>query len=618
MEFKKGVYWALIIALIQISSSAHAMVTPYFSIRSQSENAARRISGMTNIFYQYSSDNVVYGTLSIAPEYTRTFNSQDITDCLFDNSLLCKPCESSIAISGSRSPDRGNGDWLADYFYLPTDFSSIVTFKPIIDNFIIDFEYYVQFDAWVPGLYFQLSMPLTHSRWDLRMHEEVINCGTHIDDYGYFSPQKLTKFLDNFTQYANGCSIDPIIQNLSDNPAVKDEVVIVAQPLLRAQMSSERLIRTRVADLRMFFGWDYIFCENQGHFGLDIQAAAPTGNAPKANYLFEPIVGNGNHWELGGGVHGLIRFAQSEDYERSCCFYAEANVTHLFKTKQRRTFDLCGKPMSRYMLAQRMKTKVEDNLVGVQNGNEIAPTAQFGYEYAPVANLSSVDVSVSAAVQADIVALFNLTRKGFTWDIGYNFWGKTCDSIGCPEAFDVCDKWSLKGDAAVFGYESNVFGSEDLLINSPVALSATQSEATIHSGLNFPSAGAPTPVEIQEGRRNPRIDNPLPARAQTNLTAQPGTMPNADRIKTSVEPEFFTASSLSTQAGRTKGISSKVFTHLQYLWCAGNGWQPYLGVGGEAEFGHQSKPFMVEKCCSCLGCAVSQWGIWFKGGVVFN
>src|SRR5206468_650748 len=118
MVFKIGALFTSVIFLIHAPCAVQAMVAPYFSIRSQSENAARRISGVTNQLYRYSTDDVVYGTLSITPEYTRTFRPQDITDCLFGNTLLCGPCDSAIAISGSRSPDRGPRDWLADYFYL--------------------------------------------------------------------------------------------------------------------------------------------------------------------------------------------------------------------------------------------------------------------------------------------------------------------------------------------------------------------------------------------------------------------------------------------------------------------------------------------------------------------
>lgn len=618
MQFKKGASLISLILLIAAYAAASNTVTPYFSIRSQSANAARRISGVTNQLYQPSTDQVVYGTLSITSEYSRSFDSKIIAESLFGNSVLCGPCESTVRISGSRSPDRGPQDWLADYFYLPTDFVSDVHFKPIIDNFIIDFEYYVQLDAWIRGLYLQLSAPLAHTRWSLRMHENKIKCGTELDDYGYFTPQRRTEFLADFTQYANGCSIDPIKQNLSSDPSISDPFIVVAQPLMRAKMSSERLIRTRLADLRLFFGWNHIWCPYKNHIGVDIQVAAPTGNKPEGCYLFEPIAGNGGHWELGGGIHGNVRFAQNYETERFFNFYAEANITHLFRTKQKRTFDLCGKPMSRYMLAERMQSTIEDGLVGVEGATDITPIAQFASEFAPVANITTTRVAVSAAAQIDALALFNYTCGGFTWDLGYNLWFISCEQIGCPEGFNVCDNWALKGDAAVFGYESNVLGSEDLLVNSPVALSATQSGATIHSGLNFPATGAVTPLEIEEGRRNPRIDNPLPASALTPLTAQPGTDPIIDRINTSVEPVFITINSLSTQSGRNKGFSSKFFTHISYAWCIGGGWAPYLGIGAEAEFGHHSVPHFGNKSHSCVGTAISQWGVWVKGGVTFN
>src|SRR5207249_5379147 len=108
--------------------------------------------------------------------------------------------------------------------------------------------------------------------------------------------------------------------------------------------------KTGFAELRGEFGWNYI--RENYHVGLNIQAAAPTGSRPNARFLFENQVGNGKHWELGGGFMAGYTFWCCEDIDRSLTFTFEADVTHLFNAKQRRTFDLTGKPLSRYMLAE--------------------------------------------------------------------------------------------------------------------------------------------------------------------------------------------------------------------------------------------------------------------------
>ncbi|GAH20592.1 unnamed protein product, partial [marine sediment metagenome] len=85
-------------------------------------------------------------------------------------------------------------------------------------------------------------------------------------------------------------------------------------------------------------GWNFRL-EEDSHFGVFIHAAAPTGNRPNSCYLFEPIVGNGKHWELGGGITGSWIFWRSEEYDdRHMGVWLDATLTHLFKDCQCRSF----------------------------------------------------------------------------------------------------------------------------------------------------------------------------------------------------------------------------------------------------------------------------------------
>ncbi len=58
-----------------------------------------------------------------------------------------------------------------------------------------------------------------------------------------------------------------------------------------------------VSDIQIALGWDF-FLSEYGFAGLNIRCAAPAGNRSKSIFLFEPIVGNGHHWELGAGFAG--------------------------------------------------------------------------------------------------------------------------------------------------------------------------------------------------------------------------------------------------------------------------------------------------------------------------
>ncbi|NDC42801.1 MAG: hypothetical protein EBZ77_14835, partial [Chitinophagia bacterium] len=64
---------------------------------------------------------------------------------------------------------------------------------------------------------------------------------------------------------------------------------------------------TGIADINVLLGYDFIR-GGDWKAGLNIGLVIPTGNTASGQYLFEPIYGNGNHWELGfgGAVDGAL------------------------------------------------------------------------------------------------------------------------------------------------------------------------------------------------------------------------------------------------------------------------------------------------------------------------
>src|SRR6266446_4473078 len=113
------------LTLIITTSFVYALeqqVATSFNTRSISRNAARDLAGWTNYINKDSSPDIVYGALSVTPEYSKTFKSSPITRTLFGSNLIGTGCSQHLKISGSQTTDRGPQDLLADYFYLPSDF----------------------------------------------------------------------------------------------------------------------------------------------------------------------------------------------------------------------------------------------------------------------------------------------------------------------------------------------------------------------------------------------------------------------------------------------------------------------------------------------------------------
>lgn len=594
--------------LLSLSSativSCELNLVTYYSIRSQGVNAARRLVGQTN-FINLPDATCPYGSLSVATGYTQTFRQGHITDVLFGKSQNC--CDTTIGISGSTATSRGANDWLADYFYLPTDFQSTVDFSPRISNFFVDLGYFLGLDEWKEGLYCAFYAPFVHSRWDLNLHENVIYAGIKPHVGGYFTPQVMSRgnLLKSFAMYAGGLSPEPVAQPAQETATQSTGSITVSfDPLERAKMSSQKLVKSRFAEFRGVFGWNFYDTEC-GHAGIALHFVAPTGNRPEGRYLFEPIVGNGHHYEFGGEIQWHNNLWSNEDESFRMSFYGDVIITHLFGTRQYRTFDLKGKPFSRYMLASLIDSDREQpQLTGDSDAG-----VEFQRNFSPVANLTTFKVDVSIGVQADIVAMVHIDCGDcLDIDIGYNFWATSCENISLRcSRLDTEKVWALKGDSYVYGYAPTA---------TAVALAPSESKANIHTGTNVLAA---VPSDLtQVVSTNPGIDNPQSAETIiSNATVPVNNLPggaDARQTRTSNKVVFLKTEDVNVCGRETQGMSSKLFANISCTFDECEGWIPFLGVGGEIEIDHsqrlRSKP--------CLRTAISQWGLWLKGGVSFN
>ena len=636
------------------SCIASAEVVPYLALRSQGFNAARELVGWQTTINRGDTDSS-YFSFSVTPEYTRSFRSGCLAEFLFGDAILnncagshcsANKCSdnncSFIKIQGTQVTDRDSQALMAENFYLPTDFNSQVYVEPIISNWLIDFNLYLGIDTYHPGWYWRFHSPITRTRWALNMCETVLSNGQNNYDPGYFNDTVVGDYsttdsavyglardqlLENFTQYA------------VEGGAIAGTSSITYQGLRNARFAGRPLTKTGLAEFTTALGWNFLACEDY-HLGVQLRAAAPTGNKPRGEYLFEPIVGNGHHWELGGGITTHFTLYKSEDECRNFSMYIDANATHMFKSCQWRTFDLCGKPLSRYMLAMKFTSDVENLQDTADSITYNTPVAQFANVFAPVANFSTIPVEVSYPAHVDALFKLAFTNNNFQWDLGYDFWYRSCPDFSkkcaCADTYTP-NTWALKGDAFVYGFPEDS--------SAGVALSATELEATIFNGTN----NFPTGIGTFAWNQNPGIDNPVYA---TNgdlypLYTHQAATPGFQTVRTSQEPLLLQDYALDVDAAKSRGMSHKIFMHFGYLWKQCHCWTPYLGIGGEVEFAQRTQNPAPECCVNnscnlthpastattcpsnswgpndnnsngCMLATLSQWGIWLKGGVAFN
>jgi hypothetical protein len=164
-------------------------------------------------------------------------------------------------------------------------------------------------------------------------------------------------------------------------------------------------------DVEVALGYTYIQDECN-YISLNARGIFPTSNRPEAIFLFEPCTGNFHHYEVGFGILAGSKLWYC-DNNKTLHGFVNANLYHVCKTKQKRTFDLLDNgPGSRYLLFKKFDS-----------------TGHYAGEIVRGPNILTLDINTHNMVHGDAVFMLDYNQRGFNWNIGYNIWGRTRDEI---------------------------------------------------------------------------------------------------------------------------------------------------------------------------------------------
>jgi hypothetical protein len=511
--------------------------------------------------------------LSAAVEYNRSFQPSRMSEYLFG----CNPC---MTFSGSQVPYRGATDILADYFGLPGDFQSTVSFNPVISNVVLDFNGFWGMDDWIPGLYFRLHVPMAHTRWDLNMCEKVQDQGSDFFPAGYMGPNRVTRdqMPANVTQALQGSTR---FGDMND-PLRFGKVACGSQKL------------TCLTEIHASLGWNYVAAETW-HAGFAIRSALRTPGVSTAQWLFEPIVGNCGHFELGGSITTHWNFWERTDHKLA--FYLDANITHLFGSTQMRSYDLTNGNGSRYMLLESFVTPG----YSIQNDAGYPPSSQYQGCLTPAINQTTLATTTSFSVQGDVVLKFAYHYKHWEFDLGYNFFGRSKEKAGCRQALPS-NVFAIKGDAQIYGFDTTT--------QIPYPLSVSQNAATINAGqgaTNF-VAGKQYTNANADNSAAANITGPTPL-FQLNDADHIALDITEDLVNSSFNPILLTDANINVCSGlMPRALSNKFFANVTYIWEDVQCIVPYACAGASAEWAQGN---------ALNNSTDSQWAVWVKGGITY-
>jgi len=418
--------------------------------RSQNTDTARRAVGHHNFRHQFCPCNKRSGDFTITPQYGQSFKPYHIAEYFFGTDTLDFTGSKVI----DQQPDaifanlRPGNNILADYFGLSQTFDGTIRFKPEIKTFLLDFDFFFEFGR---GFYFQAYTPLVRTKWGMHMCEEVYNDGMGTPfQQGYMADQAIMPPVERISKaLGGGITFGDATEGLKYGKFCCDKTI------------------TKLADITFLLG--YIFTSKEkGYVGFNIQATAPTGTCPKSIYIFEPIAGNGHHWELGLGFtgQGLI---WEKDGDQKLYLHFDVNFTHLFQSCQCRSFDLkCHRFWSRYMLLK-----------------EFDSDGMYAHKLVPAINVTTLPCKVKINFQMDLNIMFAYNRNNWEFDFGYNGWLRSHEKIRLEGSIPV-NRYGLKGIQNVSNLDAektqscatiygNNFEEQEQVVdpNSPVFLKTT-------------------------------------------------------------------------------------------------------------------------------------------------
>jgi hypothetical protein len=319
-------------------------------------------------------------------------SADDITKYFLPN------CKTEIVAAGlgAESAKSETADVLANYFnvltapeltsasddtinnlYSSYTFESRLTFKPTQKMFGTAIRYKRHLSDFTDkGWWVEVTFPIVVVKNDLGMKEEIIKKGGSGGD----SPAVPTGFVGNMTD------------------AFK-------QTTWRYGKIDGAKKKAGVADIYLRLGTDYVK-EPTHHLATFMGVIIPTGNKPDGEFIFEPVVGNGGHLGLYFGASAGFRIWAESD--KSIYWRLDTSGSVLAENTQNRSFDLKGKPWSRYMWVYLNNTTTGTN-AGINKFTEV--------------------MKVNPGASRDLNTAFVFDACNFKAEVGYHFFSKQAEEV---------------------------------------------------------------------------------------------------------------------------------------------------------------------------------------------
>jgi len=321
--------------------------------------------------------------------------------------------------------------------------------------------------------------------------------------------------------------------------ASQGDFVPMAYGLIAGQQSTG----AKFGDIEMTAGYRFI-SNDDNSFSVAVRAAAPTGGQATGVFMLEPIFGRGGNWALGGYVDGHVKVWEGNN-ENSFVIKLMANAQHLFNNSTVRSFDLTDNGNgSKYLLVANYASNAYQGVI------------------ANLINFSTLDVNSSFGVEGDAVVSFSYVARGWSFDLGYEFWGRSAETLEITGTL-------AETTYAILGRQGVADADGAVNANGPLCQPTATINTSSARAANDAAATTTLPLATVAANR-------IAGNAALNVAA----------------------------AQQDTALTSKVFGKVTYEFIDSD-YRPHLGVMGEFELSNSNNN------------ALPQWGVSLVGGVSF-
>ncbi|NBX78312.1 hypothetical protein EBQ93_03010 [bacterium] len=518
-----------------------------------------------------------FGTLQVAGQYTQSWESNSSTGLgaypfwSGNNTMTVGSNLSPTPIGGGplQAPDVLYDVDAYQFGLGPVTEHDTITLNPIISHAGVDILFFIGAHEDEPGIFLKVNAPIGTTIINPRLTETnpdfsvpypggAFNLQYNPDDILPLDPTP-APYANMVQAFAGDAASGKFIsyQKNQDDPISYTPVTSIGiyYGLVYGKINGKINSGTQFGDIDIALGYNFLASETS-HAALLLRGTIPTSKAPTAEYIFEPIFGNGSHWGLGAEFFAHHTFY--EENEHCLQFWVDVYATHLFKSKQTRSFDLTANgPGSRYLLTSGFAT----------NGDSM-------YQVQPLINLSSLVVASSFNYFTDGALSLRYEHTNWNAQIGYNFTGRGSEKLIVINAMP-------EDSYAVIGRQINADDYGDLTY-------AVQPNAKINGVL-----------------ANPILDvNDIAANTVQGIRPTSNLLPDPFALRADENMISGNDALNITDQQLAAAWTSKLFINGGYIHHESD-YAPSIGLFGSAQFSHSQNN------------ATNAWSIGLTGGFSF-